>query len=623
MKKTLLISAAIIALGMQVQAVETNTKEIRTANWAEMVGGQWMDISGASSVNAQGEIFVTHAANTFPDKNEFNFADTKFTGSGLSDGPNGSPDFGLYKISQDGKLIMAIHSDRGYFHHSSSPMTATSDGGCIVAFKQRLIENTDYDNGKNIMLRIYTTADPNYVYSIEEPNLQKEDGWVYKGYVVKFDKDGKVQWRRNISTDTKKIIDGQGYERSCSNMFDFEDIQQGPDGSFYVLGKYARPMTIEGAPKEFIPDNIPSNWDYDFVQHAAGDMFLTKYDAQGNYQWTLTHKDGSLVANEGVKKMVLDNEAIYIMGHFKGEAGQSTTFGDKSLTIPTSDIQHQFFMKINFADNVNATDDNIKIEYAKVLEVAKNQGGKKAIKPMFISVSDNKLMIGGGIQGVLKDNGKEILRNDMNFYHGYMFTANKADGTVLVGREFFPYNGISEVESVHLAGDSIYVSGYTLSNSGWTYSIDKETLATGKFYQTFTGGNCTLQSAVAYQNKITVFGRGRNKPFGVQGIASEKIDPGQDQSAPEYKSWEVLIANFTFEGIKYEDAGVENMEKVPEFTAYASRGCINVVSAEPCQVYVHSVFGALLKSEQVGIGTTAIEMPKGFYIVNGKKVIVY
>ena len=623
MKKTLLLSAVLFASVMQVQAAETYTKETLTANWAEIVGGPGMDMSGAWSVNAQGEIFFTQAINTFEGDAEFNFADNKFIGSNVSTDVNGSPDFAMFKVGQDGKMIMAVYSDRGYFYHNNAPMTSTSDGGFIVAFKQRLTDNTDYDNGKNIMLRLYTTTDPDYVYTIEEPDLPKGDGWVNRGYIVKFDKDGKVQWKRNLTTDTKAVNDHEGRERSCSNMFDFDGIAEGADGHFYILGKYARPMTVEGAPKEFVPDNIPANWDYDFVQNAAGDMFLINYDAEGNYQWTLTHEDGSLVTNEGAQDLTADGDDLYIMGHFKGKQGQTTTFGGKTLTVPTDAIQHHFLMKLNLTENATATDDNVKVEYTKVVELAPNKANKKAIKPMFITVAGNKIIFGGGLMGVLKDGDKEVCKNDMTQYHGYMIAADKNDGSILTGREFFPYNGISEIENAHVVGDSIYVAGYTLSNSGWIYALDKETLATGKVYHCYSGGAaCTLQSSVLYKNQITTFGRGRQKPFVVNGINSDYINPAKSFYGGQDKNWETLLCNFTLNGIK-EDAGIRNLEEADAFTAYAAHGYIKITTTTSCQVYIYSISGALLKSEQVGVGTTAIEMPKGFYIVNGKKVIVY
>ncbi len=623
MKKTLLISAVLFASIMHIQAAETYTKETLTANWAEIVGGNGIDMSGAWSVNAQGEIFFTQAVNTFKDNAEFNYADQKFVGSNVSTDVNGSPDFAMFKINQDGKLIMTVYSDRGYFYHNNAPMTSTSDGGFIVAFKQRLTDNTDYDNGKNIMLRLYTTTDPNYVYTIEEPTLPKEDGWINRGYIVKFDKDGKVQWKRKLVTDTKGITDSQGSKKSCSNMFDFSDIVEGSDGHFYILGKYARPMTIEGASKEFIPNNIPSNWDYDFVQHAAGDMFLINYDAEGNYQWTLTHEDGSLVANEGAQDMTIDGDDLYIMGHFKGKQGEKTTFGGKTLTVPTDDIQHQFLMKVNLTENAAATDNNVKVEYTKVVELAPNEANKKAIKPMFITVSGNKVIFGGGLMGILKDGDKEVCKNDMTQYHGYLVAADKNDGSILTGREFFPYNGISGIENAHIVGDSIYVSGYTLSNSGWIYAIDKETLATGKVYHCYNGGGvCTLQSSVLYKNQVTIFGRGRQQPFIVASIDSDYINPAKSFYGGQDKNWETLVCNFTLNGIKNDVSGIENVETA-EFTAYASKGCINIATTEPCQVSVYSISGSLLKAVAVSAGNTAINMPEGFYIVNGKKVIVY
>ncbi len=627
MKKSLLFATAILfaATGSLNAQVPTEVEALN-GNWAAMTGSLGMDVSERASINEQGETFVTLCSNTQPEKEWISYMDIKFNGSGISLERNGNPDFVMYKLDKTGKPLMILHSDRGYFD-KLSPMVATPDGGALLALHVKRLDRDrifPQDNGKDhYMFRMYNSLDPNYVYTIEEPNIPKEDGWVFKGYLLKLDKNGKVEWRRDINADSTPV-NVNGSNKKCSDMFSMEDVIVGPDGCFYVLGKFARPLNIQGAPKQFIPDNIPADWKYDFIQYPAGDMYLTKFDANGNYKWTMTHKAGSFVKNEGCRRLAADKESVYVVGHVSGTEGQTTTFGDKTLTIPTSDLQHIFYLKVNCKANETATDGNIKVDFAQLIKLAPNALKKKGNKIMCFAAEDDKLIIGGGIQGILYGHdGNELLKNDTKAYHGYAITASAIDGKTLAGTEIcYVDNTTNEVEGLHIAGDSLYIAGYSMGHYGWVGALDKETLKTGKVYSTFKGGFCTLQKGLFKDNQITIVGRGQLKPFEIKGIDNTNLNPGTDKKSPDFKAWEVLIANLTLTGIN-EQGSVESIEKANVLNVYASKGNINIVAAEPCQVNIYSISGMLVKAMDVEAGSTAVEMPQGFYIVNGKKVIVY
>lgn len=269
MRKILLfISMILFATAMNLQAQETVPTEVLKGNWATLVGGQGMDMVAKMTTNQNGDIIFTEEIYSSPAKNWFSYGETKFDASGLSGKPNGNPDFAMHKVDKDGKLLLTLRSDRGYYS-KSSPLVATKDGGYLLALKLRTLDEglvIPEDNGKQYMFRMYTSADPDYVYTIEDNSIDPKHGWVNKGYILKLDKDGKVQWRKDINTDTTPVK-----SNSCSNMFELEDAVEGPDGCYYILGRFARPLNIEGAPKQFVPENIPENWDYDFVQNAAGE----------------------------------------------------------------------------------------------------------------------------------------------------------------------------------------------------------------------------------------------------------------------------------------------------------------------------------------------------------------
>ena len=57
-------------------------------------------------------------------------------------------------------------------------------------------------------------------------------------------------------------------------------------------------------------------------------------------------------------------------------------------------------------------------------------------------------------------------------------------------------------------------------------------------------------------------------------------------------------------------------------TVYGANGTINITAAQPTQVAIYNAQGVLVALANVN-GNTTIELPRGLYIVNGNKVLVY
>lgn len=624
MKKFLLTLGVLFAsiFSANAQVVEI-AREEATGNWGVLSGSGGLDITWEVSSNAKGESYFLQASSTAPDYPWYAFGlkGERINCSGLSDGPNGNPDLILNKLDKDGNLLYTLYSDRGYFDQNS-PLIATADGGALLVLKMRLIDSgREIDPGKKIMLRLHHSKYPDYEYVIDETNLPEDLGWINKGYILKLDAEGLVEWKREVYTDWTKVDDNL-----CSNMFDFKDAVEGPDGNYYILGHYARPLTIEGASKQFVPDNVTEGWDYDYVQNAQGDLFLTVFSPEGKYLWTLTHAKGSIMVNEGAISLATDREAVYAMGHLKSYAGKESplTFGDKTITMP-ADTKYKdlFLMKINCADNATSNDDNVKVDFLR-----NYPGTTTAIKPMGITVADGKIVVYGSIQkGGITDNGNVIVEDKGKQYHGFVFTVSNVDGSVKAGTlAYFENNKICEVDAAFVAEKSIYALGYTFGIGGWIASFDKETLEAKTLYGLFTGGAApTVYNASMIGNNLTMFGRGRWFPFVIKGVPDEDLFMVKDQQSPDYKNWEVLVANFTMEESVFIDpapSGVEDVVEESALKVYGAQGNVVVETENPCQVNVYNVAGALVRSLQVESGRTEIALPQGFYIVNGQKVIV-
>ncbi|MBP3349991.1 MAG: starch-binding protein [Bacteroidaceae bacterium] len=70
-----------------------------------------------------------------------------------------------------------------------------------------------------------------------------------------------------------------------------------------------------------------------------------------------------------------------------------------------------------------------------------------------------------------------------------------------------------------------------------------------------------------------------------------------------------------------EDGGV-NSTTDNTLSVYGSNGAINIIAAQPTQVAIYNAQGILVVLANAN-GNTTIELPRGLYIVNGNKVLVY
>ena len=635
MKKQLLLSAAGLLCAATLAAqTDTFARDTITASWATAFGGKGADSPGQISSNAGGETYVTFDfASYAADASRWTAFGTDTIYGFPSTATNGNHNFGMYRLDADGTRQLTVYSDQGYWDRASSGMMATADGGAILALKMRNADavSTTVD-GHKYLLRLYTSADPEYCYTITEDTMPTDQGWIYRGYVLKLDRDGKVQWQRNMWTDTTPAATANG-SKLRSNMFDFADAVQGPDGCYYVTGMFAAPLYIEGRAGSLTPTNIPDYWDYDFVQNPAGDLFLTKFDANGNYCWTMTHDAAETSATyENVMEMDVDNEAVYLMGYTEGndEGTDKLTFDGKTVNIPSS-RSHLFYMRVPCTENASATDETVKVSYLKLLEGRIYQGASRdfsRIQPISLDVSGGLVLMGGAFNGYIYDGDNMVLEKTANTLTGYVIAADAATGERkgAFSSESF-VRSISQVQHATVVGDSVYVSGYDMYNNtgGWLAALDKATFTTHTVYSVFRGGGMatTWGGTVVDGNRYIFLGRGRMSSasylFNVTGVGTVGT-AGND--------WECLAVGFDLPGVDAEDPG-SGTGIAPVGTAdtglqvwTSAGGQLTVRTDEPCTVRVLNAAGATVATFEAGTSATTVRLPNGFYIVNGKKVIV-
>ena len=622
--------ATLGELTAETKAVFTFTKpeyvvEIMNSDWAKQDGTVFagtsaakkgMSMVGSYGKNSKDEVYYMYDFYTKADWPYTQFGDgEKFYGFADSKETNGNPNLGLNKIDRDGNLIWTVYSDYGYFNKSCSAVAGTADGGAVIAVKVRMADRVAGSEAP--MLQLRTSRDAEYKYAINEleiPEGYDDKGWVYRGYMIKLDKDGKVEWRKDFPFEYTTVESG-GRTRKRSDMLDFKAITVGPDGNIYLAGRFASPLTIDG--KVYQPSNLPEGWNYDFVQSgAAGDMFLAKFDMKGNRQWVMTHADGSFILNENPKAIAADDKAVYLSGTLQGEKGsegQKTTFGGQTAELK-NDRNALFCMRVDCEKNATATDEAVAADYLKVFSGYKGINGRQNFKLMNMDVANAEgvdyLALVGSFEGVAKDeNGNVLMTNQDRTGFPWLLSfiinldKNTGEATGVATNE-----KIMEFESVHIFSDSIMASGYDKGVQMVSYS--KAEMNAGKIYEI---SNCSnTQGAVRCGNKFVMFNRNGNN-MNVNGI------PEKDKRS----SWDLVINGFTMPGLDDDMTSVEDIAGDSTFSVFAGQGFVSVTAQEECDVTVYSISGALVNSFTAKAGTTTVAMPAGFYIVNGVKVAVY
>lgn len=116
-------------------------------------------------------------------------------------------------------------------------------------------------------------------------------------FIAKYDNEGNIKWVRTG--------DGVSYNY-------LYEISVDKSGNSYVSANFSNTMQFEGAP---------------VVTSVGGtDIFIIKYDTNGNYNWI---KTAGGVSDDGGNSVAVDNEGnVFVAGYFSDNA----LFGDKNLT---------------------------------------------------------------------------------------------------------------------------------------------------------------------------------------------------------------------------------------------------------------------------------------------------
>jgi hypothetical protein len=127
--------------------------------------------------------------------------------------------------------------------------------------------------------------------------LTNTGGW--DPFIAKFDASGSVLWARTFGSITNSATDERAW-----------DVAADADGNLYVTGFIQGGYDLDASAAG---SNVVSST-------GAKDIFLAKYDANGNHLWGFTLGDSTDSTNSLKETSVLLDAAgrVFLMGHFNG-----------------------------------------------------------------------------------------------------------------------------------------------------------------------------------------------------------------------------------------------------------------------------------------------------------------
>lgn len=473
-----------------------------------------------------------------------------------------------------GNILWTAYSNRGDINNSSS-MAATSDGGVVLTLKVRNTDLLDVDVLINIVDAAGTVTPVKWVY----PKSR-----VYKGVMVRLDKDGKLKWTKylNVSSAYTGVTDPE------TDGASFYATTVDASGNIYVSGSIRDTLTVakaDGTSADIIPANIKS-W-IATPKGTSADMFLAKFDADGNFLSSLNVS--GTAANSSIDNLVFDSGKLYAQGHILGDNTlPSVTIGNQTLAIDSLD--DELLLSIN---------PDLTLNYAKKFIGTAASDTKHTHQNKGLQLIDGSIYLFGALKGGFADAAKTaaFMSSAGTKLEGFVIRANAADGSLSASA--MQGAGISAYFGAMAVGDDIYVYGYSNAYKTCINVHSKSDLSkTSTTYTLVTYGTTSLcASPLIDGTNFVSFNRG-GKGNSKTNVASFY---GTTSTLTNLVNWGSVVSSYKIA----TSTGISNLTTQPARSNYD----------------VYGIDGRLVRHAD-NADNALKGLSKGIYIIGKKKVII-
>ena len=571
MNKNLLFSMILAASAMPAGAQGVAA----TANWVTPINAN-NGISTPEAVAASdNNTFLVSKFVSKGNDNSLNFVNFGSQEKVAFGAPNkatsGNDNLLLTKVNADGTAAWHVYSKQGRVANASA--ATTSDGGVVVAAVTSFTafnakEATDIP--ANSILDI-VDAD-NHTTTIEKAFAGSA---VFDIVVLKISADGHLDWFKHFAADDASSLTAKIAVDNADNI--------------YIGGQHAKTLSFgENA----------------VAARSAKSLYLVKLDNVGNFvkSFDISGTD----AEDYIDAVTFADGKIFVAGRVKAKAeGNTIAFADITLAPTTFD---DVFAAAFSTDLVPV--------WASIANSVAASDGKHTSQVKGIDVSEGFVLVSGLVKGGYTAAGATdaVTMSSGTKLEGMVIGFSIADGALSKG--VCVSEGISGLYSATIKGNKIYAFGYNIANA------DKQ----GSSLFEFDGENAN-ENVIATTNEpasagypTTFYAKFVNSSL-LAGVRAKGKGINVLGNVYDYTNQKDFTATVMSINLKDILGGISTTETADDARIWAVSGAVKISVASPTSVAVYNVAGQIV-AKRIVTDETTIALPAGFYIVNGKKVVV-
>lgn len=487
--------------------------------------------------------------------------------------------------AKTGSPLWTVYSNNGYLSQSYCDVESTSDGGAVVFLMVR-----SWDNHLDTIVNVVDAAGA-------ETNVTWEHNGhnIYFPIAMKVDADGNVKWMKQLFSF--KYCEDLKYWPN--DLFYSNDMAVDKDDNIYLCGSFRSTINFKKAngEEEHITAKNVVDWDGD-VQDTNGDLFLAKFDKDGNYLQNLTAEGTAIAAN--IAKMDIHDATLYAYGRIMGD-GTEMSLGGKPFTAAAK--QSMLLTSININD--------LSVNYARMFNASADGKGVHLKGMQWLNGS---LYLTGSIQnGTYTDGDNIILTNTKKAYVGCVVKCAPSTGDVIASgsydastSEFFGVAETKETLANNEEVDSVLAYGYKGGYFMVSFSQEGTSLIKHGEKTLVDFGRAGASARLLIDGTSVVL---LNRGSGNGASGEPATFYGTDFTLNNLAAWSVIVSKFTNNNI---------------YTAPSIPTGINNVNADSNKAHNYDVYtfnGCLVKKAN-SMSDAVNGLNKGFYIIGNKKVII-
>lgn len=484
---------------------------------------------------------------------------------------SGNDNLLLTKVNADGTAAWHVYSKQGRVANASA--ATTSDGGVVVAAVTSFTAfnaKDATDIPANSILDI-VDAD-NHTTTIEKAFAGSA---VYDIVVLKISANGHLDWFKHFAADDASSLTAKIAVDNADNI--------------YIGGQHAKTLSFgENA----------------VAARSAKSLYLVKLDNAGNFvkSFDISGTD----AEDYIDAVTFADGKIFVAGRVKAKAeGNTIAFADITLAPTTFD---DVFAAAFSTDLVPV--------WASIANSVAASDGKHTSQVKGIDVSEGFVLVSGLVKGGYTAAGATdaVTMSSGTKLEGMVIGFSIADGALSKG--VCVSEGISGLYSATIKDNKIYAFGYNIANA------DKQGSSLFEF-----DGEIANENVIATTNEpasagypTTFYAKFVNSSL-LAGVRAKGKGINVLGNVYDYTNQKDFTATVMSINLKDILGGISTTETADDARIWAVSGAVKVSVASPTTVAVYNVAGQIV-AKRIVTDETTIALPAGFYIVNGKKVVV-